>query len=125
MHRSDQRHSLDVFLTLRRAGYEDRALLQAALLHDVGKAAAQLTVWHRVAVVLLGRFAAGWLDRLAVDGQGWRAPFAAHLRHVQQSAEWAALVGCSPDVVALIRDHHTPSSKDKRLAALQWADALN
>ena len=37
MPRSDQRHCLDVYETLVRAGYHEEDLLHAALLHDVGK----------------------------------------------------------------------------------------
>ena len=37
MSRSDQRHCLDVYTTLVRAGYQQDDLLIAALLHDVGK----------------------------------------------------------------------------------------
>ncbi|MBC8163340.1 MAG: hypothetical protein H7Z42_19185, partial [Roseiflexaceae bacterium] len=33
----DQRHCLDVCLTLLRGGHQDPAVLRAALLHDVGK----------------------------------------------------------------------------------------
>ena len=48
MARCDQRHALDVLQTLRQAGHHDETLLQAALLHDVGKAAGRLTIWHRL-----------------------------------------------------------------------------
>ena len=65
MARSDQRHALDVYHTLRRAGYDDEALLQAALLHDVGKAATRLSIWHRAAVVMMNRLVPQWLVRLA------------------------------------------------------------
>ena len=121
----DRRHGLDVFYTLRDAGYQDRALLQAALLHDVGKAAARLTIWHRVGVVLMGRLVPDWLARLAADGRGWRAPLAAHAQHAQTGALWATRVDCSLDTVELIRLHHRADLVDKRLAALRWADKRN
>ena len=125
MARWDQRHSLDVFHTLRGAGHEDEALLQAALLHDAGKAGGKLTLWHRAAVVLMNRFAPQVLERLAADGHGWRAPFAAHGRHPATGARWAMEAGSSADVGELIYRHHSADPDDKRLAALQWADRQN
>src|SRR4030042_6140545 len=47
----DQRHSLDVFYTLQRRGCQDRDLLLAALLHDVGKGEIHLS--QRVVSVFL------------------------------------------------------------------------
>lgn len=121
MPRCDQRHGLDVFATLWAAGERDEALLAAALLHDVGKAGGGLTLWHRVAVVLLGHR----VDRWAGDGRGWRAPLAVHVQHAEMGARRAAAVGCAPDMVDLIRRHHDPAPDDRRTAALQWADKRN
>lgn len=67
MSRSDQRHSLAVFQRLRSANMSDPALLQAALLHDIGKAAADVRLWHRVIVVLARACFPKLLDRLAQD----------------------------------------------------------
>lgn len=125
MARCDQRHCLDVYYTLYQAGHRGNALLQAALIHDAGKSAGGLTVWHRVAVVLLGRFAPAWMARLAADGRGWKTPFAVHARHAHTSAQWATQAGCDPDIVALICEHHAPEPTDKQLAALKWADEQN
>jgi len=150
MARSDQRHSLDVMHTLRQAGHHDRDLLQAALLHDAGKSVPaggkpstgrgplqRLTVWHRTAVVLMQKATPGRLARLAADGRGWKRPLAIHVQHAQTSADLAAQAGCTPKVVALIREHHTqrPSgasaqndastSVDDQAALLRWADEQN
>jgi len=57
----DQRHSLNVMQTLRRAGHTEADLLAAALLHDAGKSAAQIHSWHRATLVLSKRFAPGLL----------------------------------------------------------------
>jgi hypothetical protein len=125
MARCDQRHSLDVLYTLQKAGDPKADLVVAALLHDVGKVGGRLTVWHRVAVVLLQRFAPGWLAHLAANGKGWRVPFAVHVQHPQVGAQRAADAGCSPETVDLIRRHHDTQPKDKLLVALQWADRQN
>jgi hypothetical protein len=150
MMRSDQRHCLDVYYTLIQAGYQEDDLLRAALLHDAGKSAPagetaldfctligsaqvqvgqRMTVFHRVAIVLMQAFPGTgprWLARLAADGRGWKAPFAVHARHAQVSAEWAAAAGCSPAVVNLIRAHHARRDGARRVkdlaTALQWAD---
>lgn len=142
MPRSDQRHCLNVYHTLVRAGYRQEDLLRAALLHDVGKAATcigpetgggpgawRMTVFHRVAIVLLQAMAPRWLDILAADGRSWKAPFAVHARHAQAGAKWAAGAGCSPAVVALIRGHHGDhagrAEQIEDLTALRWADEQN
>jgi hypothetical protein len=61
----DQRHGLDVYNTLRRSGQNNPDLLAAALLHDVGKSAAWLSVWQRALIVLLERLAPGMLARVS------------------------------------------------------------
>jgi hypothetical protein len=125
MARCDQRHGLDVYETLHAAGYRDVALLAAGLLHDVGKTAARLTILHRVAVVLVDRFAPGFLARWAGNGEGWRAPFFAHLQHAQIGATWAQEADSLVDTVALIRWHHISAPQDEQLVALQEADKGN
>lgn len=127
----DQRHALDVYRALCQAGHTAPHLLAAALLHDVGKAAARLYAWQRAIIVLLGRFAPHLLARLS-EGRprSWNRPFVVHAQHPEIGARWAQEAGCSPLTVALIRRHQDkPSSlrteEDKLLAALQAADSQN
>ncbi|NIV31622.1 MAG: hypothetical protein GWN58_19685 [Anaerolineae bacterium] len=135
----DQRHALAVYRTLYQAGHTDPELLAAALLHDVGKAAAQLPAWQRATIVLLDRFAPRLLARLSQgEPQGdalsqlgsWRYAFAVHARHAEAGARWAQEAGCSPLTVALIRRHQDRLTRceveeDRLLAALQAADSMN
>ena len=127
----DQRHGLAVYHALRQAGHTNPHLLAAALLHDVGKAAARLRAWQRAVIVFLDRFAPRLLARLSQgEPRGWRRPFVVHARHPEVGARWAREAGCSPLTVALIRRHQHrlvsyPTEQDHRRAALQAADNLN
>lgn len=135
----DQRHALEVCRTLIRAGHTDSQLLAAALLHDVGKAAARLSLWQRATIVFLERFAPRFLARLSQSEsrgyalslpKGWRRSFIVHTRHPEIGARWAEEAGCPPLTVALIRRHQDRlgdcrTEEDQLLAALQAADSLN
>jgi hypothetical protein len=133
MPRSDQRHGLDVFHTLRRKQHLDHDLLSAALLHDVGKSEGRLRLWHRVLIVLIRAVRAPLLDRLALDEpRNWRYPFFVHQHHPDLGAELAQAAGCSLLTVELIQRHQEPSAssplrtrQDELLAALQEADGVN
>ncbi|MGC8780672.1 MAG: hypothetical protein ACP5UQ_07390 [Anaerolineae bacterium] len=130
MARADQRHSLRVFAALQARGETDRALLQAALLHDCAKRIG-VRLWHRVARVLLKAFWPASLARLAaapMPGRtSWRYGLWVLLHHEAIGAEMAAAAGCDPLAVTLIRRHEgRPPTADpiieRLLCALQAAD---
>jgi len=143
----DQRHALVVYHALRQAGHTTPQLLAAALLHDVGKAAARLPAWQRATIVLLEHFAPRLLAHLSQGEpqaralslpkepalslpKGWRRPFVVHARHPEVGSRWAQEAGCSPLTVALIRRHQDrltgcQTEEDQLLAVLQAADNLN
>jgi predicted HD phosphohydrolase len=128
----DQHHCLAVFGALREAGHTDPSLLEAALLHDVGKTLGPVRIGHRVLAVL-GKtfFPAVWNK---VDGQPgtWRYPFYVHRQHAALGAKLAEQAGCTADVVWLVA-HHEDERRDvppgdnmgSLLAALQAADQSN
>ncbi|MGD2143209.1 MAG: hypothetical protein PVF54_01885 [Anaerolineae bacterium] len=127
----DQRHALAVYERLLQQGHTRGDLLAAALLHDVGKAAAQLSTWERGLLVLAERFAPRAVES-AVGGpaQRWRARLVAYAQHAEIGARWAEDAGCSALTAELIRRHErrprTPETEEDRLlAALQAADSLN
>lgn len=117
----DQRHGLDVYCTLRRQGHQDPDLLTAALLHDLGKG--RISLWHRVAYVLLSAAAPVLLDRLAAEeGAGWRQALWRCLHHPERGADMAAAASSTPEVVRLIRLQETDDTGDSRLRLLRAAD---
>ena len=137
---NDQQHALAVVRTLQQAGYQQRVLMQAALLHDVGKSMGQPLI-HRVLIVLFEAFwpsALSWLSGettgrpLSVEwASWWRRPFVIHAQHAQIGATWAEEAGCELAVVRLIARHQDilpvepTEEEEKLLFTLQWADDLN
>ena len=130
MSAGDQIHALCVFRALGRARTPAAELAQAALLHDVGKAAGRLTIPCRAIIVLLEWVGGGLLKRLALaEPTSWRYPFHIHLNHAELGALRCREAGCSPLTVALVRYHELPSEDAPRdrglresLIALKKAD---
>ncbi|MGB9592995.1 MAG: HD domain-containing protein [Anaerolineae bacterium] len=108
----DQEHAVDVLNRLRRQGWQDAELMQAALLHDVGKAFVRASLWRRVAHVLL------WAARDNPMRDGYA-------RHADVGADAAERAGSSPAVVALIRRHHAPLPLPPRDRLDDWLIALH
>jgi hypothetical protein len=136
MPHADQVHALKVRAAVKAAGYDDPALAQAALLHDVAKHLGGVTLLHKVAVVLMKAFAHGTWRRLKRAPEPSRRsllyPLWAHANHPATSARLAAAAGCAALAVSLIRRHQekvppseTHSREDELLLALQRADDDN
>ncbi len=131
----EQAHSLRVMRTLAAGGgaYATRAeLLQAALLHDVGKSAAPLSLADRTVIVLARRLAPEAARRWGQgQAKGLRRPFVTALCHADWGADLCAQAGAAPLTVALVRRHQTPvtepanTPEDEMLALLQAADDDN
>ena len=127
----DQQHGLCVLARLSQAGDVAPELAQAALLHDVGKAGAGLSLAYRVAIVVMEALCPSHLVRLSAPRpHGLRCPFHVHLHHAEIGAALCEQAGCSALTVRLVQLHkdHTSTDLDDRmgglLAALRVADDL-
>jgi hypothetical protein len=118
---ADRRHGLDVAHRLLAQGIDDRDVLSAALLHDAAKGR-RLRLWHRVAGVLLARFAPRLLERLAsADAASRGYPWWVFVHHAHLSADAALHAGVGERAAAFIDG--SASAADQRLAsALHAAD---
>ncbi len=109
MSRADQRHSLRVCRGLQAQGCSDGALLAAALLHDVGKAAGRVPFWTRPAIVLGKHLAPRLLSQLTVPPQQfagqlsalprWRRSLSYAWYHADVGADLAAAAGLPEQAV--------------------------
>ena len=101
----DRRHAVAVARRAHHGGGEDRAVMAAALLHDVGKVESGLGPWRRagatVLAMVLGR------ERAArSDGRLGR-----YLRHDRLGAALLAAAGSDPLTVAWAGQHHLPAER--------------
>ena len=126
----EQSHSLSVFTKLLGTGEENRDLLVAALLHDVGKILYPLKLWERVWIVLGKAFPTrllkGWVLGDLEDLQNipfWRRPFVVAQQHPQWGAELAAQAGSSALVVSLIQRHQENLAVHENLFRQDWSPA--
>jgi len=127
MPRYDQRHCLDVFDTLRAGGYDDPALLAAALLHDCGKVGDDgrpIPLIYYGAFVVTQGLVPGVYRWAARVGRGPLRPFAVHAAHDQRSARMVAAAG-SPRALVTILDDYAARRATAQARALAWADEQN
>jgi hypothetical protein len=137
MSRADQQHSLRVCRGLLARGCDEKDMLAAALLHDVGKAEGRVPFWTRPAIVIGKRIAPRLLTRLAVkpayavagyaggtgkSGARWRRALGMAWWHAEVGAELAAAAGLSERAVLYIRTHHQP---DGPAAVLHSVDEVS
>ncbi|HRE47284.1 MAG TPA: HDIG domain-containing protein [Aggregatilineales bacterium] len=133
LRRGERQHSLNVLRSLQTSGEAHPALLQAALLHDVGKSRTPFYLWERVIVVLANKAFPVAAHRWGTyhTPTGWRRPFVINVQHAQWGADMVREAGGDPLLVALIAAHPEPGAfRDDLegatlLAALQKADDTN
>lgn len=105
----DRAHTLRVYHWLLEQQGADTALLQAGLLHDVGKSAGpeRIPLLYRGPIVLARRVPRLWA-RLAQERPRGdpRRPFYLYAGHAARGAELVRAAGCPPEVVALVAMHH-------------------
>lgn len=125
----DQQHSYRVMHQLQQNEHTQPDLLQAALLHDIGKTRTRLRVWDRSLVVLGCRFApkkaTEWGN--SADLHALHKGFVVKAHHPAWGAAMAAAAGSSTRTVALIRRHQDKldqiiTEEDHLLQLLQTAD---
>lgn len=105
---SEQIHAIDVYRRVKQRAPHCTELLQAALLHDAGKALHPLGVWERVLIVLVQGIWPGAVERWGEGPpRGWQRPFVVAMQHANWGANLAAQAGASAAVVHLIRHHHS------------------
>jgi hypothetical protein len=117
----DQAHSLRVAAALAEQGNAAPDLLRAALIHDAGKATAQIAVWERVAHVLALRFSPTLVGRIGSPSSGFGHGLYVLAHHAEIGAALAAKAGFSPAVVALVHGDGDPAMQ----SALRRADDAN
>ena len=105
---SDQSHAIAVARGLQRQGVGEADILQAALLHDVGKALVRVRLWHRIAKVLAEAMAPGrdWCGPRP-SAVSWHYALWVLAHHPELGADLAAAAGAGPRVVELIRWHQS------------------
>jgi hypothetical protein len=118
----DQRHSFDVYRSLRHAGESDGRVLRAALLHDVGKVEARLSSVERSALVLLQTLTRGRSARRVPQG-GPLGRYGRYLHHAERGHQLLLAAGSEAEVAELAASHER--AKSGPAARLRRADDLH
>jgi hypothetical protein len=112
---ADRRHAVGVARRVDDALGADvadrRAVLAAALLHDVGKTASGLGTYGRVIATLSA--AIGGRDQAEAwsETRGFTRRVGLYLRHPELGGDQLALAGSDPLTTAWAREHHLPPDR--------------
>jgi len=122
---NDQRHGLDVLHTIDRALPDAASILrQAALLHDMGKAGAALSVLERSLTVFLAALSPRLLQGVLRLRPGLARRYAIYADHARIGAERLRAAGAI-ELAAVIAEHHAAKPRSEVTSALQRADHAN
>jgi putative nucleotidyltransferase with HDIG domain len=122
---NDQRHGLDVLATVTKLERQPSPLLQqAALLHDLGKAAAHFSVIERSLTVLLRAISPRTLQALERSRPAFAGRYRIYADHAQIGAERLRAAGAA-DLAAIVAEHHAPQPRSEDTRRLQRADGRN
>lgn len=122
---NDQRHGLDVLNTVEGNLPDPSPILQqAALLHDMGKAGASLSVLERSLTVFLAALSPRLLQGAVRLWPGLARRYAIYADHARIGAERLRAVG-AVELAEIIAEHHVAKPHSEVTSALQRADHAN
>lgn len=110
---ADRRHAVGVAHRVERAlGHEaTRAVLAAALLHDVGKVESGLGTYGRVIATLSAKVAGPDMATTWRRQRGFARKVGLYLQHDRLGGDLLELAGSDPVTVAWAREHHQPDTE--------------
>lgn len=122
---ADRRHSYVVARRVVKLLDEKatRPVVAAALLHDIGKTATQLSTLERVFATLAGSQATFDQKRSWSTENGWLGRAGSYLMHHELGAEMLTEAGSDPLTVAWARDHeliHTEWTLPEEISDALW-----
>jgi len=122
---NDQRHGLDVLETVTQRDAEPgRLLQQAALLHDVGKSGAGLSVIDRSLIVLLEALSPRLLAALLRVRPAFARRYATYADHARIGADRLRAAGAA-ELAGIVAEHHAAHPVSEVTRRLQRADKRN
>jgi len=122
---NDQRHGLDVLDSVRGMESQPPVILQqAALLHDIGKVGAHLSVVERSLAVLLRGISPRLLDLALRARPTFASRYATYANHARIGADRLRAAGAI-DLAAVVAEHHAPQPPPELTRQLQRADGAN
>lgn len=121
----DQRHSLDVAITLLNSDkdYNDNTI-RLALLHDIGKQVQRFYLLERVAVVVFPRKGLkqnAYPYQKSLLKKAWQLKY----YHPEYGYNIAVENEFENDLAEMIKYHHHLPPRTKEIIDFQWADNLN